>query len=40
MINEGILQMVDEKIIYTRNNPKPTEKLAGPHNERRHHSKN
>ena len=28
------------KKITSRNNPKPTEKLAGPHNERRLHYKN
>ena len=31
--------MVDEKITY-RNNPKPTEKLVGPRNQRRLPSKN
>ena len=35
----GLLKMIDEKITY-RNNPKPTEKLAGPHYERRLSSKN
>ena len=31
--------MVDEKKITYRNNPKPTEKLVGPHNEKRLPSK-
>jgi len=35
-----ILPMVDDKKITYRNNPKPTEKLAGSHNERRLPSKN
>src|SRR6218665_925656 len=38
--NEEIFKMVDEKKITDRNNQKPTEKLAGPHNERRLPSKN
>ena len=38
--NEEILKMVDEKRSTYKNNPKPTEKLFGPHNERRLLSKN
>src|SRR6218665_3470149 len=38
--NEEILQMVDEKNHLYMNNSKPTDKLAGPHNERRLPSKN
>jgi len=39
--NEEILERVDEKRSLTyRNNPKPTGKLAGPHNEKKLPSKN